>query len=216
MPTDATEPTSDEAIHFAEFIKDRLKIRQDHAGLFVLLDACHAGAGAWQSMERWAQSLQGNFSFELLTATDDRATANAPLARAVIELLERGDPEAGERLHGRDVHRLLKERNRPAQHVAYNADDARLCPRAEPRARPRRRLLEGQPGTRPDPEADRVFPAHAPARRTGRGHPVAPGGRADGRGRRGQVDPGGGAGPARDRRRRASRTGSCTPSRSSA
>ena len=97
MPTNATEPTSDDAIHFAEFIKDRLKGRQDHAGLFVLLDACHAGAGAWQSMERWAQSLRGNIGFELLTATDDRATANAPLARAVIELLEQGDPEAGDR-----------------------------------------------------------------------------------------------------------------------
>jgi hypothetical protein len=78
-------------------------------------------------MERWAQSLRGNLGFELLTATDDRATANAPLARAVIELLERGDPEAGERLHGRDVHRLLKERQRATQHVAYNADDARLA-----------------------------------------------------------------------------------------
>ena len=108
MPTNAKKPTSDGAIHFAEFIKDRIKLRQDHAGLFVLLDACHAGAGAWQSMERWAQSLRGNLGFELLTATDDRATANAPLARAVIELLERGDPEAGERLHGRDVHRLLE------------------------------------------------------------------------------------------------------------
>ncbi len=127
MPTNATEPTSDDAIHFAEFIKDRLKGRQDHAGLFVLLDACHAGAGAWQSMERWAQSLRGNIGFELLTATDDRATANAPLARAVIELLEQGDPEAGDQLHGRDVHRLLRERNRPPQHVAYNADDARLA-----------------------------------------------------------------------------------------
>ena len=161
MPTNATEPTSDDAIHFAEFIKDRLKGRQDHAGLFVLLDACHAGAGAWQSMERWAQSLRGNIGFELLTATDDRATANAPLARAIIELLEQGDPEAGDQLHGRDVHRLLTERNRPPQHVAYNADDARLA-LARNRARPRRGLLEGQPGPHPDPEADRVFPAHAP------------------------------------------------------
>src|SRR5262249_49331956 len=42
MPTDATEPTADGAIHFAEFIKDRIKLRQDHAGLLVLLDACHA------------------------------------------------------------------------------------------------------------------------------------------------------------------------------
>jgi len=52
MPTDATEATSDGAIHFAEFIKDRIKLCQGHGGLVVLLDACHAGAGAWQSMER--------------------------------------------------------------------------------------------------------------------------------------------------------------------
>jgi hypothetical protein len=126
MPTDATKPTSRKAIHFAELIKDQLKLRQDNAGLLVLLDACHAGAGAWQAMERWAQSLRGNIGFELLTAADDRATANAPLARAVIELLEKGDPQAGLRLHGRDVHRLLRDRRRPAQHVAYNAEDPRL------------------------------------------------------------------------------------------
>jgi hypothetical protein len=82
LPTNAKKPTSDGAIHFAEFIKDRVKFRQDHAGLFVLLDACHAGAGAWQSMERWAQSLRGNLGFELLTATDDRGSANAPRLRA--------------------------------------------------------------------------------------------------------------------------------------
>ena len=35
-------------------------------------------------------------------------------------------PRPGTRLHGRDVHRLLKDRHRPAQHVAYNAEDARL------------------------------------------------------------------------------------------
>ncbi len=112
MPTDANEPTHDDAIHFADVIKDRIKQRQDHAGLSVLLDTCHASAGAWQSMERWAQSVRGNIGFELLTATDDRATANAPLARALIELLEKGDPEAGLRLHGRDIHRLLKDRKR--------------------------------------------------------------------------------------------------------
>ena len=127
MPTNAEAPTSREALNFASIIEGFLDNPKVHFDLFVLLDACCAGAGALQAMERWARSLQGNFSFVLLTATDDRATANAPLARAVIELLERGDPEAGEQLHGRDVHRLLKERQRPAQHVAYNADDARLA-----------------------------------------------------------------------------------------
>ena len=126
MPTDATKPTSRKAIHFAELIKDQLKDRRNNAGLLVLLDACHSGAGAWQAMERWAQSLRGNIGFELLTAADDRATANAPLARAVIELLEKGDPQAGPRLHGRDVHRLIRAQRRPAQHVAYNAEDPRL------------------------------------------------------------------------------------------
>jgi hypothetical protein len=124
MPTDATKPTSVKAVHFAEVIKDQL--RENKVGLLMLLDACHAGAGVWQAMERWAQSLRGNIGFELVTAADDRATANAPLARAVVELLEKGDPQAGPRLHGRDVHRLLRDQRRPAQHVAYNAEDPRL------------------------------------------------------------------------------------------
>ena len=54
MPADATGPTWDGAIHFAGFINDCIKHRKDYDGLVVLLDTCHAGAGAWQSMERWA------------------------------------------------------------------------------------------------------------------------------------------------------------------
>ena len=126
MPKDATVPTADEAIDFTVHIKDCIKLLRNRGSLIVLLDTCHAGAGAWQAMKTWAQSLRGNIDFELLTATDDRATANAPLTRAVIELLERGDPEAPERIRCQDVHRLLRDRNRPAQHVAYNPDDARL------------------------------------------------------------------------------------------
>lgn len=120
MPTDATKATSDGAIHFAEFIKDHVKPSPGQGGLVVLLDACYSGVGALQSMERWAQSQVG---FELLTATDDRKTANATLSRAVIELLEHGDPETDERIHCRHVHRRLKERNHPAQYVAYNPND---------------------------------------------------------------------------------------------
>jgi hypothetical protein len=126
MPTDATEPTAREALNFVSIIEgflDNPKVRFD---LFVLLDACCAGAGAWQAMESWARSLQTNFSYVFLTATDDRDAANAPLTWALIELLEKGDPEAGVRLHGRDVERFLKDRKRPSQHVTYNAEDARF------------------------------------------------------------------------------------------
>jgi len=126
MPKDAAVPTADEAIDFTVHIKDCIKLLRNRGSLIVLLDTCHAGAGAWQAMKTWAQSLRGNIDFELLTATDDRATADAPLTRAVIELLERGDPEALERIRCQDVHRLLRDRNRPSQHVAFNPDDARL------------------------------------------------------------------------------------------
>ncbi|HLN06277.1 MAG TPA: AAA family ATPase, partial [Acidimicrobiales bacterium] len=126
MPKDAAVPTADEAIDFTVHIKDCIKLLRNRGSLIVLLDTCHAGAGAWQAMKTWAQSLRGNIDFELLTATDDRATADAPLTRAVIELLERGDPKAPERIRCQDVHRLLKHRNRPSQHVAFNPDDARL------------------------------------------------------------------------------------------
>jgi hypothetical protein len=126
MPKDAAGATAEEAVDFTVHLKDCLKGLTARGSLVVLLDTCHAGAGAWQAMKTWAQSLRGNIDFELLTATDDRATANAPLTRAVIELLECGDPEAPQRIRCQDVHRLLQEQRHPAQHVAYNPDDASL------------------------------------------------------------------------------------------
>src|SRR5271157_4342824 len=127
MPRDATVPTAHNAIDFTVHIKDCIKLLRNRGSLIVLLDTCHAGAGAWQAMKTWAQSLKGNIDFELLTATDDRPTADAPLTRAVIELLERGGPEAPERIRCQDVHRLLEHRKCPSSlHVAYNPDDARL------------------------------------------------------------------------------------------
>ena len=125
-PKDASSPTSDEAIHFAEYIKDRIGQRRDLPGLLVLMDACFAGAGAWQTMERWVQSQRGDFRFEFLTATDDTSTARAVLSHTIIELLERGDPEAGDRLHASDAHRLLATDNFRPQHVAFNASTAPL------------------------------------------------------------------------------------------
>jgi tetratricopeptide (TPR) repeat protein len=125
MPKDATEPTMDGAIYFAEFIKDRIKLQPTSGGLVVLLDTCHAGVGAWQSMERWAQSLRGNIGFALLTATDDRTTADAPLARAAIDFLEHGDPEAAGRIRCDDLYRRLREQKRRAQLVTYNPNDDR-------------------------------------------------------------------------------------------
>ena len=125
MPIDASEPNSAQAIHFPEFISDRIKLRRDDGGLIVLLDVCHSGAGALLSMERWAQSLRANIGLELLITTNDRATADASLTRTVIELLERGDPTAPERIRCRDVYRRLKDQKRPSQHVSYNAADDR-------------------------------------------------------------------------------------------
>ena len=72
------------------------------------------------------QSLRGNVGFVLLTATDDRKTAGAPLTRAAIDLLERGDPEAAGATRCEDVYRRLKEEQRCAsQLVKYNAGDDR-------------------------------------------------------------------------------------------
>ena len=122
MPTDATERTQDGAIHLAEFIKDRIRHAPGLGGLVVLLDACFAGAGAWQAMERWAQVQRGKLKFEFLTATSDTSTGDAPLFRALIEILERGDPELGDQITCGDIHEFL-ERNIYAepQHDAYNA-----------------------------------------------------------------------------------------------
>ena len=50
MPKDATLPTADEAIDFTVHIKDCIKLLRNRGSLIVLLDTCHAGAGAWQGL----------------------------------------------------------------------------------------------------------------------------------------------------------------------
>ena len=114
MPKDATkQPTLSTAIRFASFIEDAI-YDLDRINLFVLLDTCYSGVGAWQAMQKWVGSLKKNISFVLLAPTDDRSTADAPLSRAVIELLEFGAPEIeSKRLYARDVLDLLRDRNRP-------------------------------------------------------------------------------------------------------
>jgi hypothetical protein len=119
-----SSPNGENALHFAQFIKERLRPLSETGRLVVLLDTCHAATGAWEAMSRWATSRRGKLGYELLTATDDRRTANAPLSRAIIDLLGRGDPESGERIRCGDVHRVLYGQSHPSQHVAYNAWDA--------------------------------------------------------------------------------------------
>jgi len=128
MTTDASvPPTSKSAIHLVQFVKD-LYNRPNPGGpgldgLMILLDTCHAGGGAWQAMEKWARTRKGQIRFELLTATDDRATARARFTEALSRLLERGDPECA------GTHPLsgcLPEAQATGSHPAtrrYNTDD---------------------------------------------------------------------------------------------
>ncbi|AMV35878.1 ATP-binding protein [Planctomyces sp. SH-PL62] len=122
MPTDAQKATSKSAVHLAKCIGECLEEYPGFRGLTVLVDACHAGMGVEQAMASWAEFVKGLSGFELLTATDDQETANAPLFRTLTEILERGDPEAGDRVTSRDVHRRLRAAYHPAQRAAFNAD----------------------------------------------------------------------------------------------
>ena len=98
MPTDAADPpNSEDAIHLAQFISDRPAHPRE--GLIVLLDTSYAGAGAWDAAEYWVRSMEGRLRFEVLTATDDRPTANAwftrpldPIARAGRSRVRRSTP----------------------------------------------------------------------------------------------------------------------------
>ena len=93
MPHDAANPPNpDDAVHLAQIIKHRPV--HPHGGLIVLLDTCHCGVGAWDAGICWVRSLEGRLRFEVLTATDDQPTANAWFTRSLIQLLEKGDPDA--------------------------------------------------------------------------------------------------------------------------
>ena len=101
MPTDAASPPNpDDAIHLAQIIKHR-PAHPD--GLIVLLDTCYSGTGAWDAVEYWVRSLEGRLRFEVLTATNDKPTANAWFTRSLIRLLERGDPAAPDQLRCEDA-----------------------------------------------------------------------------------------------------------------
>ena len=124
LPTDATLPLrAEKAIHLAQFIAERHQ--PDLDGLIVLLDTCQAGVGAWQAAERWVRSLEGRLRFEMLTATDDRATAKAWFTTALIQILERGDPAAPKRVRCQDARRRVLDLypQLAPQLAAHNADD---------------------------------------------------------------------------------------------
>jgi hypothetical protein len=108
MPTDAANPPNSEgAIHLAQIIKHRPLNRLK--GLVVLLDTCDSGAGAWDAVEYWVRSLEGQLPFEALTATDDGSTANAWFTKSLIQLLEQGDSDAPNRLRCENARAWVRE-----------------------------------------------------------------------------------------------------------
>lgn len=124
MPSGTVEPTPDGAVDVTRELDDRLRSNKGGQGVTVIIDACHAGEGVKEAMKSWADGVRHLRAFELLTATDDRVTAGAPLFHTLIKTLERGapEPEAGVRLRCRDVFRRLDTEHHPAQLVEFGAD----------------------------------------------------------------------------------------------
>ncbi|WP_165071406.1 tetratricopeptide repeat protein [Paludisphaera rhizosphaerae] len=124
MPLKSVEPKPGGAVDIARFLGDCLLDHTGGRGVTVLIDACHAGEGVKQAMKDWADGVQQQHAFELLTATDDRVTAGAPLFHTLVKVLERGAPEseAGARLRCRDVYRRLDTEHYPARLVESGAD----------------------------------------------------------------------------------------------
>jgi hypothetical protein len=102
MPTDAAvPPDAFHAIHLAQIIEERPELPR--GGLIVLLDTCYSGTGAFDAVEYWVRSLEGQLSFEVLTATADGVTAKGWFTQSVTRLLERGDPTAPDQLRCEDA-----------------------------------------------------------------------------------------------------------------
>ena len=168
MPKDATkQPTLSTAIRFASFIEDAI-YDLDRINLFVLLDTCYSGVGAWQAMQKWVGSLKKNISFVLLAPTDDRSTADAPLSRAVIELSGVGTPEIGRAATRAGRPRLAPRSQSSGPVHRVQRGERPALPRAEPRADPgdvfwkdragEAQILKNTWYFQPTPQLDAVVP----------------------------------------------------------
>ena len=202
MPIGApSPPDSQDAIHLSQFIKETTNHPRN--GLVVLIDACHSGEGAQQAARTWVGSLGVQHRFEFLSANGVGSTDKARLIETLIRLLKRGDPDGSKTIRCEDARRWVM-RLHPhldPQHPTHNAD-ASLHLGRNPAKDPGDVFWNKRPGSRSNPRTDLSLPADPPIEGRGRGLAGSRGRGRDRRGRRGEIDPGGGPGPSRNHGRR--------------
>ncbi|MGH3623203.1 MAG: FHA domain-containing protein, partial [Sciscionella sp.] len=92
-------PSSRNAFHLAQRMKELLTHYSMLDGLVLLLDTCHAGIGAEQAARRWVKIVgQAGRRFEVLTASDERTAADGCFSRTLARVLRSGVDRFGERL----------------------------------------------------------------------------------------------------------------------
>jgi hypothetical protein len=95
MPADGDpeEPDSDTAYEAGHVLKTLLSgsAAKDLDGMFLILDACHAGTGALEVMTE-AATITGKKRLQILGSTFDEVSYEGCFSRSLIELMQHGDP----------------------------------------------------------------------------------------------------------------------------
>lgn len=96
MPADGDpeEPDSDNAYEAGHVLRSLLSgsAAKDLDGMFLILDACHAGTGALDVMTQ-AAMITGKKRLQILGSTFDEVSYEGCFSRSLIDLMQLGDPE---------------------------------------------------------------------------------------------------------------------------
>ena len=84
---------SDNAIDLAQLIKENYRKHSYIDGLIVLVDTCYSGVAATKAACAWAQELDIDTRFEILTATGQDPAYDGCFTHVLVNTLRRGIPE---------------------------------------------------------------------------------------------------------------------------
>jgi hypothetical protein len=121
----ATEPDSDSAFHFTQFIRERLKKFTGLDGLVFLVDACQAQEGMRGAATRWADVLADNRGrMDLLVASGTGSAYDGCFTKTILTVFGEGLPTRGDALLCADLHDEIADQcTAQSQYLAYSGGD---------------------------------------------------------------------------------------------
>lgn len=120
----AAQPDSETAIHFSQFVGERLRTCTSLDGLVFLVDACQAQEGLEAAASKWTKLLADNRGrMEVLTASGTGNAYDGCFTRTILDTFDQGLPQRGNDLLCADLLPKIREEcpRAHAQHLAYSS-----------------------------------------------------------------------------------------------